>query len=56
MRFGWSGAPRGQRTPSREPDLELEKQALRDRTEALQAELDSVRRQIKELEAGTETE
>lgn len=56
MRFGWFAAPGGQQVPSLRPDPQMEKQALRDRTEALQSELDSVRRRLRVLEAGAETE
>jgi hypothetical protein len=46
MRFG------GYAAPYQKPDPELEKQALKNQAEALQSELDLIKKRLDELEAG----
>lgn len=53
MRFGGYAAPYGSPTPFQKPDPELEKQALKNQAEALQSELDSIKKRLGEMETGT---
>ena len=50
MRFG------GYATPYQNPDPNLEKQTLKSQTEALQSELDFIKKRLSEIETGTATE
>lgn len=50
MRFG------GYVAPYQKPDPELEKQALKNQAEALQSELDLIKKRLDELEAGATAE
>jgi len=50
MRFGGYAAPYGYPTPYQKPDPEMEKQALKDHAEALQSELDIVKKRLAEVE------
>ena len=47
MRFGAPAAP------YLKPDPEMEKQALKDQAEALQSELDFIKKRLSEIETGT---
>lgn len=49
---GWmrSGAPSGYPTPYEKPDPQLEKQALKNRSEALQTELELIKKRLGEVE------
>jgi len=47
MRFG------GYAAPHQEPDPEMEKQALKNQAEALQSELDFIKKRLGEIETGT---
>ena len=44
MRYGGYGAPMG------DPDPEIEKQALKNQAEAMQSELDAIRKRLEEIE------
>lgn len=50
VRTGGYAAPYGYAVPYREPDPEMEKQVLRSQAEALQSELDLIRRRLSEIE------
>jgi prefoldin subunit 5 len=50
MRFG------GYATPYQNPDPNLEKQTLKSQAEALQSELDFIKKRLSEIETGTATE
>jgi hypothetical protein len=56
MRFGGHAAPYGYPTPYQKPDPEMEKQALKNRAEALQSELDFIKKRLSEIETGTAAE
>ena len=56
MRFGGYAAPYGYRVPYQKPDPEMEKQELKDEAEALQSELDFIKKRLSEIETGTSTE
>jgi hypothetical protein len=46
----------GYAAPYQKPDPELEKQALKNQAEALQSELDLIKKRLDELEAGASSE
>lgn len=50
MRFGAYPAPYGYQVPYREPDPEMEKQALKNQADALQAELEYIQKRLSEIE------
>jgi hypothetical protein len=50
MRFGGYGAPYRDPVPYRKPDPEFEKQTLKSQAEALQAELDFIKKRLAEAE------
>ena len=52
MRFGWYNAPYGYQTTFVKPDPEMEKQTLRNQADALQSELDFIRKRLDEIETG----
>jgi hypothetical protein len=56
MRFGGYAAPYGYPAAYQKPDPELEKQALRNQAEAMQSELDLIKKRLAEVEAGTAQE
>jgi len=56
MRFGGYAAPYGYPAPYQALDPELEKQALKSQSEALQSEMDAVRKRLADMEAGTTRE
>jgi hypothetical protein len=49
MRFGWAGTPQV-------PAPDAERQVLENQTQALQAELDALKRRLDELQAGKAAE
>jgi hypothetical protein len=51
MGFGGFGAPYGYPSPLQKPDPQMEKQALRNQAEALQAELDFIKKRLAEMES-----
>ena len=51
MRFGGNAAPHGNPAPYQKPDPEMEKQALENQAEALQSELDLIKKRLGEMEA-----
>jgi len=58
---GWArcagyAAPYGSFGPSQPPDPETEKQALKDQADALQSELDFIKKRLSEIETGTAAE
>lgn len=53
MRFGGEYA---HLAPYQKPDPELQKQALKNQAEALQSELDSIKKRLSEIETGTTSE
>ncbi len=55
-RFGGYAAPYGYPAPDQKPDPEMEKQALNDQAEALQSELDFIKKRLGEIETGTAAE
>ncbi|MCX7020043.1 MAG: DUF5320 domain-containing protein [Candidatus Sumerlaeota bacterium] len=56
MRFGRYAAPYGDPTSYQKPDPEIEKQALQNQAEALQSDLDLVRKRLSEIEPEATTE
>jgi hypothetical protein len=50
---GWARA--GDAAPYRKPDVEAEKHALKSRADALESELDSIRKRLNEIEPGAGT-
>jgi len=52
MRFGEYAAPYGYPTPYQTPDPETEKQALTDQADALQSELEFIKKRLSEIETG----
>lgn len=56
MRFGGYPVFYGYPTPYQKPDPELEKQMLKDQAEALQSELDFIKKRLSEVETGTAAE
>jgi hypothetical protein len=55
-RFGGIAAPYGYSGPYQKPDPEMEKQALNSQAEALQEELDFIKKRLSEIETGTAAE
>jgi hypothetical protein len=56
MRFGPYGAPSEYGAPYQKPDTEWEKQFLAEQAEGLQAELDSIKKRLSELEGADKAE
>ena len=56
MRFGPDAAPYGYPAFYQNPDPDLEKRALKNQADALQSELESIKRRLSDIETGTETE
>jgi len=56
MRFGGYGAPYGYPAPHQNVSQETEMQALRSRADALQAELDFIKKRLSEIEPKTTAE
>ena len=52
VRAGWTGAPYGYPWPTPNLDPETEKQALNNQAEALQSELDFIKKRLSEIETG----
>jgi hypothetical protein len=46
----------GYAAPYQKPDPEMEKQALKNRTDALQSELDSIKKRLGQIETGAEAQ
>jgi hypothetical protein len=55
-RFGGYAVPDGYATPYQRPDPELERTALRNQAEALQSELDLIKKRMSEIEAASQAE
>ena len=55
-RFGGYAAPSGPFTPCPKPDPEAEKKSLQGQADALQEELDLIKKRLSELETGTAAE
>jgi len=55
-RSGGYYTPYGYSAPYAKPDLEIEEQALKDQAEALQSELDFIKKRLGEIESGSPTE
>jgi len=53
MRFGGCAAPYGYPAPYQAPNPEMEKQALKSQAEALQSEMDSIKKRLADIETGT---
>ncbi|HOI74823.1 MAG TPA: DUF5320 domain-containing protein [Syntrophales bacterium] len=53
MRFGGYGAPSGYPMFGSAPDPEMERQALRNQADAMESELNLIRRRLAEMESGT---
>jgi Family of unknown function (DUF5320) len=53
QRTGWDGMSYGYPTPNLTPDPKLEKRALKSQAEALQLELDAIKRRLDEIETQT---
>ena len=53
MRFGGYATPYGYPEPYQKPDPKLEKEALKNQAEALQAELDFIKKRLAEIESGS---
>ena len=56
MRFGGHAVPYGYPTPHQGPNPNMEKQALKNQAEALQSELDSVKKRLNDIETETTTQ
>jgi hypothetical protein len=56
LRFGDSAAPYGYPTPYQKADPEMEKQALKNQAEALQSELDFIKKRLGEIETSPKAE
>jgi hypothetical protein len=56
MRFGGDDTPYGYPGPYRQPDPDVEKQALASQARSLQAELDGVQKRLAALESETTTD
>ena len=56
MSVGGYGAPYLYGAPYQKPDPDLEKQALKGQAEALQSELEFIKKRLSELETGSEVE
>lgn len=55
-RFGGYAAPSEYFAPHQPPDPEVEKQALKSQADALQSELDLIKKRLSEIETGTAAE
>jgi len=55
-RYGGSAAPYAYPSPYNEPDPDTQKQSLKNQADALQAQLDLVKKRLSDLETGTPTE
>lgn len=55
-RFGAFSSPYGYPSPYNDYSPETEKQMLKNQAEALQAEMDDIKKRLEELESGTKTE
>jgi len=55
MRFGGYATPYPYAAPQTKLDPDAEKQALRSQADALQSELEMIKKRLDEIEAGTET-
>lgn len=55
MRFRGYAAPYRYATPFQKPDPEMEKQALKNQADALQSELEFIKKRLSEIESGTAT-
>jgi len=53
MRFGGYAAPYGYPAPYQAPNPEMEKQFLKGQVDALQAEMDAIRKRLADIETGT---
>ncbi len=53
MRFGGYAAPYGYPAPYQAPNPEMEKQFLKSQADALQAEMDAIRKRLADIETGT---
>jgi hypothetical protein len=53
MRFGGYAAPYRYGVPYQKPDVEMEKQALKNQAQTLREELDFIEKQLAKIEAGT---
>jgi len=53
MRFGGYAAPSGYPAPYQAPNPEMEKRFLKNQADALQAEMDTIRKRLDDIEAGT---
>jgi prefoldin subunit 5 len=53
MRFGGYAAPYATPMPNQKPDPEMEKQALKNQAEALQSELNFIKKRLAEIETVT---
>jgi hypothetical protein len=53
MRFGRYATPYGYPASYQAPDPETEKQALKSQAESLQSEMDSIKKRLEDIEAGT---
>ena len=56
MRFGGNAAPYEYPAPYQKPDPEMEKRALKNQAEALQSELDLLKKRLSEIETETAAE
>ena len=56
MRFGGNAAHYGYPAPYQKPDPEMEKQVLKNQAEALQSELDFIKKRLSEIETRTTEE
>jgi hypothetical protein len=54
MRFGGYAAPYPYAAPYAKPDPNAEKQALKNQADALQSELELIKKRLDEIETGTE--
>jgi len=55
-RYGGYAAPYAYPSPYNEPDPDTQKQSLKNQADALQAQLDLVKKRLSDLETGTPTE
>jgi len=53
MRFGGYAAPYAYPAPYQAPNPEMEKQFLKGQVDALQAEMDAIRKRLADIETGT---
>ncbi len=56
MRFGGTAMPYGYHAPQQNVSPEVEKQALQSQADALQAELDFIKKRLSEIKTGTAAE